>query len=136
VRYAETRAERRVTAFPLAAEEQSAGAASARRRAQSHAPRSLLLAINVATLLTFHRRALNPDPLPPISCSPSTSADAHAINAMVDGRIGLRSTRDLDEALLRWEHKNSPSPPLPKPLYPSLPPLLLGSFHPHAYNES
>ena len=61
---------------------------------------------------------------------------AHAINAMVDGRIGLRSTRDLDEALLRWEHKNSPSPPLPKPLYPSLPPLLLGSFHPHAYNES
>jgi hypothetical protein len=29
---------------------------------------------------------------------------AHAINAMVDGRIGLRSTRDLDEALLRWEH--------------------------------
>jgi len=24
---------------------------------------------------------------------------------MVDGRIGLRSTRDLDEALLCWEHK-------------------------------
>jgi hypothetical protein len=24
---------------------------------------------------------------------------------MVDGRIGLRSTWDLDEALLRWEHK-------------------------------
>jgi hypothetical protein len=26
---------------------------------------------------------------------------------MVDGRVDLRSTRDLDKALLRWEHKLS-----------------------------